>query len=242
MPFSISKRSQLDFKPPEFLCDKCIHTQITPPLPSTAHAMMICGAPGSGKTSMMVSLLTEKQAYRKAFDHVFVVMPPSSARSLKNNIFDKHDKMFDDLDYDTLENILEQTRESTKEKENSLVVLDDFGAALKDNDIQRQLKELIWNRRHLRTSIWILVQSLVSVPLQLRKNVSHLITFKPRNKLEFHKIFEELIQLPKETAEDLLRFIFDKKYAFMFANCTSGDVYKKFDRINLNGQEPEEAE
>jgi hypothetical protein len=182
----------------------------------------------------MVSLLQEKQAYRKAFDHVFVVMPPSSARSLKKNIFEDHDKMYDDLDVSTLDSILEHTRKTTKEKQNSLVIIDDFGAALKDNDIQRQLKELIWNRRHLRTSIWILVQSYVSVPLQLRKAVSHLIAYKPRNKVEFHKIFEEVVQLAKETAEDLMRFIFDAKYNFMFLDCTSGQIYKKFDLIKVN--------
>ena len=60
-------------------------------------------------------------------------MPPSSARSLKKNIIEDHDKMFDDLDVSTLESILEQTRESTKEKLNSFVILDYFGAALKDN-------------------------------------------------------------------------------------------------------------
>ena len=96
--FKIEKRSNLDFKPPDFLCDKCIHAQITPPLPNTAHGMIIVGAPGSGKTSIMASLLQEKQAYKKVFDHVHVVMPPSSARSLKKNIFDGHDKMYDDLD------------------------------------------------------------------------------------------------------------------------------------------------
>ena len=41
---------------------------------------------------MMVSLLQEKQDYRKAFDQIFVVMFPSSARSLKKNIFENHDK------------------------------------------------------------------------------------------------------------------------------------------------------
>ena len=234
MSFTIEKRSDLAFQPPEFLCDKCIHTQIKPPLPQTAHAMLIVGAPGSGKTSMMVSLLQEKQAYRKAFDQVFVVMPPSSARSLKKNIFEDHDKMFDDLTYETLESILDQTRESTKDKLNSLVIIDDFGAALKDNEIQRQLKELIWNRRYLRTSIWILVQSYVSVPLQIRKAVSHLMAYKPRNKIEFHKIFDELVQLPRETANDLNRFIFDIKYNFMFLDCSTGEIYKKFDLIRVN--------
>ncbi len=89
--FTIERRSELNFKPPDFLCDKCIHIQITPPLPSTALAMLIYGAPGSGKTSMMASLLQEKQAYEKAFDQVFVVMPPSSAISLKKNLFEDHD-------------------------------------------------------------------------------------------------------------------------------------------------------
>ncbi len=149
--FTIKRRSDLNFKPPDFLCDKCIHTQITPALPSTTHAMLICGALGSGKTSMMVSLLKEKQAYKKAFDQVFVVIPPSSARSLEKYIFEDHEKMFDDLDISTLDTTFDQTRESTKKKLNSLEIIDDFGAALKDNEIQRQLKELILNRRHLRT-------------------------------------------------------------------------------------------
>ncbi len=42
------------------------------------------------------------KAYKKAFDQVFVVMPPSSARSHKKSIFDDHDKMFEDLDVSTL--------------------------------------------------------------------------------------------------------------------------------------------
>ena len=143
--------------------------------------------------------------------------------------------MYNDLDWETLNSILESTRETTKEGENSLVIIDDFGASLKDNQIQTQLKELIWNRRHLRTSIWILVQSYNSTPLALRKAMSHLITYKPRNKVEFHRIFEELVQLPKETAEDLMRFIFTEKYNFMFLDTSSGEIYKKFDRISVNG-------
>ena len=123
-----------------------------------------------------------------------------------------HDKLYDDLDVSTMDSILEHTHKSTKEKMNSLVIIDDFGAALKDHDIQCQLKELIWNRRHPHVSIWILMQSYVSVPLQLRKAVTHLIVYKPRNKVEFHTIFEDLVQHTKETAENLMRFIFDAKY------------------------------
>ena len=100
--------------------------------------------------------------------------------------------MFDDLHVATLDTILDQTRESTKEKLNSLVIIDDCGAALKDNEIQREFRELIWNRGHLRISIWILVQSYISVPLQLRKAVSHIIEYKPRGKKSSFKRYSRI--------------------------------------------------
>ena len=52
------------------------------------------------------------------------------------------------------------------------------------------------------------------------------VAVTPRNKIEFHKIFEELVQLPREIADSLSRFIFDVKYNFMFLDCTSGKIYK----------------
>jgi hypothetical protein len=39
------------------------------------------------KTFMTMSLLQEKQAYRKAFDQVFVAMAPSSAKSIKKTFY-----------------------------------------------------------------------------------------------------------------------------------------------------------
>jgi len=135
--------------------------------------------------------------------------------------------MLDDLDVSTLKTTIDQPPESTKEKLNSLVIIDDFGAALKDNEIQRQLNELIWNRRHLRTSIWILILSFISVPIQLRKADSYITPYKPRNKVEIHNIFEELVQLTTEIANSLSRFIFDVKYNIMILDCTSGEIYKK---------------
>jgi hypothetical protein len=49
-----------------------------------------------------------------------------------------------------------------------------------------------------------------------------------------HKIFEELVQLPRETADALSRFIFDEKYNFIFLNCSTGQVNQKFDLIKVN--------
>ncbi len=71
--FSIDKRSSFSIKPPEFSCDQPIHKKIVPPLPCTPFFLTITGSAGSGKTSMLVNLLTSPQAYKKAF-HACIVL------------------------------------------------------------------------------------------------------------------------------------------------------------------------
>ena len=165
--FKIEKRSKLEFKPPVFLCDKCISDKIEAPLPSKPHFMTIVGSAGSGKTSFMVSLLTNKSAYKKTYESVHVVMPKHSVAGLKNNVFKGHDKMYDELDFGTLMKISERVKEDAEEEVNSLVVLDDVTVALKDCQVQRLLRDLILNRRHYRLSIWLLVQTYNTIPVDV---------------------------------------------------------------------------
>ena len=91
--FTIEKQSKLQLRPPEFLCDRPIHQQIQDPLPKTPFFMAIIGSAGSGKTSMMVNLLTSCQAYKKAYHAVHIVMPSHSVASLKKNVFKNHARM-----------------------------------------------------------------------------------------------------------------------------------------------------
>ena len=221
-------------KLPAFLCDKKIHDQVVDPLPNRPFFMAIIGSAGTGKTSMLVNLLSSKQAYRKAFYHVHVVMPPHSVASLRRNNFKDHDMMYDDLDWGTLDGIREAVKELAEKEKNTLLVLDDVTAALKDNEIQRVLRDLIYNRRHYRLSIMILVQSYNAMPLAIRKSLSQFLMYIPRNKKEATAIFEELTALPREEAEEVLRFVFDRPYAFMFADTGSGELYNNFDRIGIH--------
>jgi KaiC/GvpD/RAD55 family RecA-like ATPase len=158
-------------------------------------------------------------------------MPSHSVASLKRNIFKNHDRMYDDLDWGTLDGIREAVKHSAEKEKNILLVLDDVTAALKDNEIQRVLRELIYNRRHYRLSIMSLVQSYNAMPSGVRKTLSHFLMYKPRNKKETTAIFEELIALPREEAKEVMRFIFDRPYAFMFADTGTGELYKNFDRV-----------
>lgn len=235
--FEIVHRSAFKVSPPEFMCDKPISKQITDPLPCRPFFLAIIGSAGSGKTSLMINLLTSRKAYCKAFHHVHVVMPSHSVASIKDNPFEGHDRMYDELDYETLETIRGSVRESGENKKNSLVILDDVTVALKDNDIQRELKDLIYNRRHYRLSIIVLIQSYIAMPLSIRKTLSHFAMFKPRNKKEYAAIFDELISMDKAEAERLMRFVFDDRYSFLFADVEQTKFYKRFDLIKNHGEE-----
>jgi KaiC/GvpD/RAD55 family RecA-like ATPase len=231
MRLIIEKRSTFTVKPPAFLCDKKVHEQVVDPLPIRPFFMAIIGSAGTEKTSMLVDLLSSKQAYRKAFHHDNVVIPSHSVASLKRNIFKNHDRMYDDLDWGTLDGIREAVKESAEQENNTLLVLDDMSAALKDNEIQRVLRDLIYNRRHYRPSIMILVQSYNAMPVGIRKTF---LMYKPRIKKEATAIFEEMVGLPREEAEEVMRFIFDRPNAFMFADIGTGELYKNFDRIGIH--------
>jgi hypothetical protein len=104
-------------------------------------------------------------------------------------------------------------------------------ATLKNKELQTLLKRTIYNRRHYRLSIMILVQSYNAMPLSIRKTISHFISYKPRNKKEFTAIFEELIFLDKDEGEALTRFVFDIPYAFLYVDVNTNSLYKNFDRI-----------
>ena len=237
--FRIETQSKLLLHPPEFTCDKPIHKQVEPPLPNCPFFMAIIGSAGSGKTSMMVNLLTSTHAYKKAFHTVHIVMPSHSVASLKKNVFKNHPRMHDELTWSVLDGILESVKEDAEEKYNSLLILDDVTASLKDKSLQQLLKKTIYNRRHYRLSIMILVQSYNAMPLSIRKTLSHFLSYKPRNKKEFTAIFEELIFLDREQGEALTRFVFDKPYQFLFADVNTNQLYKYFDRIIVKdaGQE-----
>eukprot|EP00873_Tetraselmis_striata_P027961 jgi/Tetstr1/448225/TSEL_035513.t1 len=225
--FEIVERSAFAIEPPEFLCDRPICKQIVAPLPSRPFFMAIIGSAGSGKTSLMINMLTSRKAYQRAFHRVHVVMPPHSVASLKNNPFEEHERMYGELDFDTLAGIREGVREAGDTKKNSLLILDDVTVALKDLDVQRDLKDLIYNRRHYRLSIIILVQSYIAMPLPIRKSLSHFAMFKPRNKKEYEAIFSEIISMDRAEAERMMRFVYDDQFAFLFADVERGQFFKK---------------
>jgi KaiC/GvpD/RAD55 family RecA-like ATPase len=245
----IKKNKKIDLDIPEFCCDNN-------PLGEhlTKYDMLqqlngfkftgIIGKPGMGKTSMMVSWLQSKgknKVFRKVFENLLVVMPTSSRKSMKKNIFEKHtaEKMWDELDLSSITTIYERLLASSAENDKTLLILDDVGASLKNNDIQTLLRKIIYNRRHLKVHIIMLLQSYLSCPKEVRKLFNNIFIFKP-SKVEFENLFDELFETKKDLAVEIMKIAYEKPHDYLMINVENQRLFKGFDELIIHEKEEEE--
>ena len=220
---------------PDFKCDYSLG-EIPEPLPRGAFFMGIIGSAGSGKSSALVSLLTARKpnrVYRNCFENVFFICPKTSRDSLQHTLFDDHDpaKIYDELNRQNLEEILSIIEKESEEDYSSLICIDDCAVDLKNRDVERLLRKIVNNRRHLRTSIIILTQTYSSIPLSVRKTFSHFLMFKSPNRKEFENLFNELLFKPKDVADEIMQTVFREKRDFLFGNCLTGHLYRNFNSL-----------
>jgi hypothetical protein len=152
---------------------------------------------------------------------------------MKDKLFDNlpDEKKYEELTYDNLLNVM-NTIKNEKTEYNNCILIDDMTAYLKDKEVLKLFKELIWNRRHLRTSIYFLTQSWYSIPKELRRVFSSLFIFKTSIE-EFQNIAEELFEIKKDIIPDLRKFVYDKPYEFLFVNVDTQRYFKGWDEIKI---------
>ena len=232
------ENNHLKIKPSKMICDMPLGDDIPAPLPRKNHILCICAPPGGGKTTSMVSLLTGKgdyKAYRKVFHNIYFIMPPNSRASLQNKLFEKHDpeKIYDELTREVLLDIHAKLKAEASEGFNSLVILDDVGACLKNKECEELLRQMVFNHRHLRASFWILQQTYTSLSLSIRKCITHLMSFAVKNKKEYQSQFEELMDLDKKIADQIVQYVFKNKHDFLFLSKEDREIYRNFNKLNI---------
>ena len=243
---SIKKNKTIQLDIPSFSCDKNIvgeHMEkhdVLKHMNSYAFNVVI-GKPASGKTSLAISLITQRKPsiFRKCFHHVLIVMPQNSINSMNKNPFQKLPKenFYNELDNESITDIYNRLDGYSKDDEKSLLFIDDQTASLKGSKhIMETLSRIIFNRRHLKTNIILTAQVYNSLPLSIRKCISNLIMFKPSKK-EMENVFEELIQSKKNLFDKIMNVCYDKPHNFMFVNMDSQRIYKNWDEILINDDE-----
>jgi len=138
------EKANYDLDQVKFNVDNALGDHILPPFPNQSFFMLICGKAGSGKTSLLINMLSQKDSnriYRKVFDKILLVMPTNSRKSMKHNPLDDlpDDQTFNEFNYNVINRVKEIRDEfddldkKKKRPRNQLLILDDITATLKNN-------------------------------------------------------------------------------------------------------------
>jgi GTPase SAR1 family protein len=217
--------------------------KIEEPLPKKSMAMYLVGAPGSGKTSLLLSLLLSKTAYLKKFDKVYLLsgslqtLPPELIANLPE------DQVFDEYNIDSIYEKVKEEKDSALNP-NVLFILDDVVKDIR----AKTFNKLILNRRHIiqnatnpkvkaGCSIWITSQTYNLLELQIRKNMNAIILFPTANRKELECIKNELMMdLNPKQQDEILKYAWSKPYGFLFIRMDKPKAlkyYSNFDSIKL---------
>ena len=226
----------------KFTCDD-VDSTIPAPLPQKGgFAIIICGRPGMGKTSLILSLVCKQgKAFNRKFDKVFVFSP--SLITMEDDPFEliPEEQKFEEVTMENLEEVLEDIKDSG---EKVLLILDDVIADIRGKGkaaIENKLQKIFFNRRHLcgaggSCSIIATSQTYNKIDPKLRKTASQLVQYKPVKK-EVENIYDDIIQIPKKEFYDVCKYIYDKKHNFMYIDTQLPEdkmIHKNFNQLIIS--------
>ena len=151
--------------------------------------------------------------------------------------FENHDKVYHEMTVDILHSIYEQLNDLKEGKnktdsddedeiEYNCIIIDDFADVLKDKDIERVLNMMIIKARHLRCGFIFTLQSYFYMPKILRKQITYITIFKPKNIEEWYTVSHELLNLKKDDALLVYDYIYNKDYNHLDIDTVQNLIYK----------------
>lgn len=205
---------------------------------------VLCGSGGSGKTNLLLNFFSNKDLYRCKFANIFYICPQSSFLSVANHPFQEHseDKIYHELNEEVLGEInkklkeikIENTEEVYQDYQYNCCIIDDMADGLKEAGVQRKLNEMLIKARHLSCAFIFTLQSYYYFPKILRKQITNITIFKPKNSEEWESIAKELLHVKKDNALILYDYIFDKPYMHLDIDTVSDKLYKNFNLLEIS--------
>lgn len=197
---------------------------------------LICGKPGSGKTSLLKFILKNEKLLFKKFDYVYILSP--SWREY-TSLFLPDDNFTNELDFEWIAKHINPIKK-TQEYINVLFVIDDLVADLHKNSRSKEIMDFIFNRRHIlhngMISIIITSQKYKRVPTVIRSNITFIIFFRLNN-MDLKQIKEELA-FSGDIFDNVNNLIFSKQNEdetnnnnFMVYRIDNNVYFKNFNKI-----------
>jgi hypothetical protein len=201
------------------------------------------GKSGSGKSNLLLNLLTRPQFYKDYFDLIFFFSPSCKCDDLPKYLDLPEKRMFDTFDEENIQGIFDTQKDIIKENgiANSpkiLIIFDDVQSEQKFLRSKIILTAYIRNR-HLNISTWLCGQSWTKLPRACRLQASG-IYFFPGSQSEMDHMIEEYTppNCNKKKFEQILKYATKDKHNFLFINNQQPfeDRYRKnmTEIININ--------
>ena len=235
MNITIKKNESPNLQKCKMLCDDGLHPklndyELTKFLNSHETNLMI-GRPSSGKTSLLYSFFKSPKIFKKTFHNIYLFQPSHSRASMDDNIFEKipQEQCYEELNNENLSSVIDSIKNEDK-KYNNCIIFDDMTAYLKNGDVKKLLKELIFNRRHLRTTVIFLVQTWFSIEKDIRKLFSNIFCFRV-SKQELATIMDEVVESKAKYMNEISKIVFNEPYKYLFINVNTQRLFDGFDEL-----------
>jgi hypothetical protein len=201
------------------------------PFPNYGFSLLVSGRPMSGKTTMVMSQLTNRDGlFYKKFHKVFIFSP--SLATIEKKIEIPEDQIFKEYDIEALQSIIDHQEANRDDPSEVLVVLDDMIADI-ERDNSKTFTRMILNRRHLNLSIICTTQSYARVKLKLRKAFSDFILFNTINNKEISFFFQELTPFSKDETKILTKHLLQDPHDFIMINAYTAQIFRNFNRVMI---------
>lgn len=196
------------------------------PLPSSNHALAFLGIAGSGKTSMMISLLTSMKkkcrVYCGVFDTILLNINKNSLASIGGDPFKKiidQDQVYEQFDLNFIEEVVQICESNRQNDKHTIVIIDDAVTRLRSSKKTHDaFVDLLNIRRHLNLSVWILAQDLVQLSPPLRNAMNCMFIFKPVNLKRLDLLRTEYLDFNHEDFEKFCNYVWQKNYDCLFVD------------------------
>lgn len=203
-------------------------------IPRHPQLSYIVGRTGSGKTNMIMNLLTKSKYYGKRgnkktgyFDEVHVFAPTAKSDDMYETLELKEEFLHDKLSIDELQKLIDSQKKDIEKKgidksKRILIIYDDVLSNPKFMKSEA-FAETIFANRHINASVWLLSQSYTAAKRRLRLQARHCFYF-PGSNNESEMINNEFIppKYDKKDMKELINFATqndsDDDYNFLYIN------------------------
>jgi len=195
----------------------------------------VVGRTGSGKTTIIINLLKNRNMLKDVFDIIYVfTMTP--ATDLLEHVPDiKEENVFND-DPEKLQELINKSKNMMKnipfeDVPNVLFILDDIVQSTKMMN-SKAMKDIYYGSTHYKCNLWMLSQNYKSIPKKLRCNTHGIILCHGITNGEKEAFTEEWQSafMDKKRFLKLVDYALENPYSFIFVNAThtnKKEAYRK---------------